>query len=200
MQKTSALIVIDVQNDFLPGGALAVTDGDAVIAPIVALAEQFDTIVLTQDWHPAGHKSFASSHEGAAPFSLTEMPYGAQVLWPDHCVQGTAGAALALPEAVLNKAALILRKGMNPEIDSYSAFTENDKTTATGLAGWLRERGIEEVVIVGLALDYCVAFTALDAVKSGFDVRVLTAAARGINIETETAQIADMKAAGVRVL
>lgn len=196
----TALILIDVQNDFLPGGALAVVEGDAILGPASELAEMFGIVVLTQDWHPAGHKSFASSHEGAAPFSVTEMPYGPQVLWPDHCVQGTPGADFRLPAGVADKAALIIRKGMNPDIDSYSAFTENDKLTPTGLAGWLRERGVQRVVLAGLALDYCVAYSALDATSAGFEVDVVLEACRAIGEDTAAAQISAMERAGVRVV
>lgn len=192
-----ALILIDVQPDFLPGGALAVPGGDDILQPIGELAQFFDTIVATQDWHPAGHKSFASSH-GADPFSTTEMSYGTQVLWPDHCVQGTRGAELALPPSVREKVQLILRKGMNPEIDSYSAFLENDQVTTTGLAGWLREKGVEEIVLAGLALDYCVAFSALDAIKLGFQVSLCVDACRGIAEETIESQVKAMGGSGVR--
>lgn len=195
MQK-KALILIDIQPDFLPGGALAVPAGDEILSRVEQLAAQFDTIVLSQDWHPAGHKSFASSH-GAAPFTTTQMPYGEQVLWPDHCIQGTPGAGLALPQHVLDKAALIIRKGMNPEIDSYSAFMENDQKTSTGLAGWLRDRGIQDLTFAGLALDYCVAFSALDARKSGFGATVDLAACRGISHESIPRQIVSMRDAGV---
>lgn len=197
MSLKKALILIDIQPDFLPGGALAVPGGDEILEPVANLAEFFDTIVATQDWHPAGHKSFASSH-GAAPFSTTEMPYGSQVLWPDHCVQGTKGADLALPAAALATTQLIIRKGTNPEIDSYSAFLENDRVTTTGLAGWLREKGVEELVLAGLALDYCVAFTALDAVQLGFDVSVCVDACRGIGEDSIREQMKAMAAAGVR--
>lgn len=200
MTPRSALILIDIQPDFLPGGALAVPGGDKILAPVAALAARFDTLVLTQDWHPAGHSSFASSHADAAPFSTAEMSYGTQVLWPDHCIQGTAGAALALPEEITRKAQLILRKGMNPAIDSYSAFLENDRVTPTGLAGWLMERGIGEVVFVGLALDYCVAYSALDAVRLGFKSTVMVDACRGIAPETIAAQCKIMQDVGVMLI
>jgi nicotinamidase/pyrazinamidase len=192
-----ALILIDVQNDFLPGGALAVPKGDEILPAVAALARRFETIVLTQDWHPADHASFASNHEGAAPFSTVEMNYGTQVLWPDHCLQGDRGAEFALPWWILEKAQLILRKGFRPEIDSYSAFRENDRTTSTGLAGYLRERGIARVVLAGLATDYCVGFSALDAVAAGFETVVIEAACRGIAPETIEARMAEMRAAGV---
>ena len=178
--KTDALIVIDVQNDFIPGGSLAVSGGDEIISGIVELAEKFDTIILSQDWHPAGHKSFASSH-GAEPFTQTQMPYGEQTLWPDHCVQGTRGAQFHDDLIdVVNRSALIVRKGMNPEVDSYSAFFENDQTTTTGLAGWLREKGIQRVFIVGLAYDFCAGFSALDAKRVGFQAVVVRDLARAI--------------------
>ena len=153
---TEALIVIDVQNDFCPGGALAVAGGDAIIPQVNALMDDFACVVLTQDWHPANHASFAANHPGAAPFSLTEMPYGPQVLWPSHCVQGTPGAAFH-PGLRTDPAQMVLRKGFRPGIDSYSAFFENDRTTATGLEGYLRSRGVTDVTLVGLATDYCVA-------------------------------------------
>lgn len=192
-----ALVIVDVQIDFLPGGALAVPDGDAVIPAAQALASQFDTVVLTQDWHPAGHASFASSHPGTAPFSTTRLPYGDQVLWPDHCVQGTPGAALAGGLAAGN-ARLIIRKGCNLGIDSYSAFREADRRTSTGLAGYLRERGVGHVVLCGLATDYCVAWTALDAVAAGFEATVVEDACRGIDLDGSLRRAwAEMERAGV---
>ncbi|MEL7114440.1 MAG: bifunctional nicotinamidase/pyrazinamidase [Pseudomonadota bacterium] len=177
-----ALIVIDVQNDFCPGGALAVTDGDGIVQGINTLMRDFSAVILTQDWHPAGHSSFASSHPGAAPMSVTEMPYGPQVLWPDHCIQGSPGAAF---HADLNsdKANLIIRKGYNPAIDSYSAFFENDQTTPTGLEGYLRTRGLEKLTLVGLATDFCVNFSAVDAAKLGFDVHVDESLCRAIDFD-----------------
>lgn len=177
-----ALIVIDVQNDFCPGGALAVATGDEIIAPINALMPQFQTVVLTQDWHPAGHSSFASSHEDAAPFSVTQMPYGAQVLWPDHCLQGSQGAQF---HASLHTdfAQVVIRKGFNPAVDSYSAFFENDRKTPTGLEGYLRSRGIEKLTMVGLALDYCVNFSAVDGANLGFSVTVNKSLCRAIDLE-----------------
>jgi nicotinamidase/pyrazinamidase len=195
-----ALILIDIQHDFLPGGALAVPQGDEILPAVAALARRFETIVLTQDWHPADHSSFASNHEGAAPFSTIEMDYGPQVLWPDHCNQGDRGAELALPWWILEKAQLILRKGFRPRIDSYSAFRENDRKTSTGLAGYLRERGIERVFLAGLATDYCVGFSALDAVAAGFETVVIEAACRGIAVETVATRKAEMAAAGVVLL
>ena len=192
-----ALIVIDLQNDFCPGGALAVAQGDAIIAQINALMGQFQTVVLTQDWHPADHSSFAANHAGAAPFSTVQMPYGAQTLWPSHCVQGTKGAEFhpALRSAL---AQLVLRKGFRAGIDSYSALFENDKTRPTGLDGYLRARGVTGLTLVGLATDYCVAFSALDAVAQGFDVTVLQDACRAIDLDGSLArQKQAMAAAGV---
>ena len=176
-----ALIVIDIQNDFCPGGALAVAGGDQIIPQVNALMDEFSCVVLTQDWHPADHTSFADNHPGAAPFSLTEMPYGPQVLWPRHCVQGTKGAEFH-PALRTDPAQLILRKGFRAGIDSYSAFFENDKTTATGLDAYLRGRGISHVTLVGLALDYCVAYSAVDAAKLGYGVTVLESASRAIDL------------------
>ena len=178
----AALLVIDVQNDFCPGGALAVADGDAVVAPINRLMPTFGVRVLTQDWHPADHLSFAASHPGAAPYSMTEMPYGSQVLWPVHCVQGTDGAAFH-PDLKIDRADMVIRKGFRRKIDSYSAFFENDRTTATGLAGYLRDRGVTEIWLAGLATDFCVGWSALDAVKCGFRATLLEDAARAIDLD-----------------
>lgn len=195
----SALIVIDLQNDFCPGGALAVSGGDEIVQGINALMPEFPAVVLTQDWHPAGHSSFASQHGDAAPFSLTEMPYGPQVLWPDHCIQGSLGAAFH-PELHADRADLILRKGYNPQIDSYSAFFENDHRTPTGLEGYLRSRGITRLVMVGLATDYCVNFSAVDAAKLGFEVTVRRDLCRAIDLDGSLeAAMAGMQAAGVVV-
>ena len=192
-----ALIVIDVQNDFCPKGALAVAQGDAVIPQINALMGQFQTVVLTQDWHPADHSSFAASHAGAAPFSNVQMPYGPQTLWPSHCVQGTKGAEFH-PALRSDLAQMVLRKGFRAAIDSYSALFENDKTTPTGLDGYLRARGITGLTLVGLATDYCVAFSALDAVAQGFAVTVLQDACRAIDLDGSLArQQQAMAAAGV---
>jgi len=184
---SEALIVIDVQNDFCPGGALAVGGGDEIIAEINALMDQFETVVLTQDWHPAGHTSFAANHPGAAPFSLTEMPYGPQVLWPVHCVQGTDGAAFH-PALRTDPAQMILRKGFRAAIDSYSAFFENDRTTPTGLEGYLRTRGVTSVTLVGLATDYCVAYSAADAARLGFAATILESACRAIDLNGSLAE------------
>jgi nicotinamidase/pyrazinamidase len=193
-----ALLVIDVQNDFLPGGALAVADGDAIIPLIDRLARAFENVVVTQDWHPAGHASFASSHAGAKPFDVVELPYGNQVLWPDHCVQGSPGARLHFALEAQDRALAILRKGGNAMVDSYSAFTEADGLT-TGLAALLRARGIERVFACGLATDYCVAFSALDARAAGFETFVIEDACRGIDADGSLAAAwARMEAAGIR--
>lgn len=195
-----ALIVVDVQNDFCPGGALAVAGGDEIVTRINALMPAFDAVILTQDWHPAGHTSFASSHDGKEPFSDTTMAYGHQVLWPDHCVQGTAGAAFH-KDLNTDPAALVIRKGMNPEIDSYSAFFENDKTTATGLEGYLRTRGLTDLTLVGLATDYCVHYSTMDAARLGFTATVRMDLCRAIDLEGSLDRaVADMKAAGVALI
>lgn len=192
-----ALLVIDVQNDFCPGGALAVTGGDEIVPGVNQLMDDFATVILTQDWHPAGHSSFASSHK-AEPFTTTQMPYGTQVLWPDHCIQGTEGAAFHKDLRVDGD--LIIRKGFNPEIDSYSAFFENDHTTPTGLEGYLRTRGIDRLTLVGLATDFCVNFSAVDAAKLGFAVTVRTDLCRAIDMDGSLAAAMDgMKRAGVEV-
>jgi nicotinamidase/pyrazinamidase len=192
-----ALIVIDVQNDFCPGGALAVAGGDEIISRINGLMGEFSTVVLTQDWHPANHASFAANHPGAEPFSLTEMPYGPQVLWPTHCVQGTLGAEFHQALRT-DPAQLIIRKGFRVGIDSYSAFFENDRTTATGLEGYLRNRGVTAITLVGLATDYCVAYSALDAARLGFKATVLEAACRAIDLNGSLAAArTEMVASGV---
>ena len=192
-----ALLVVDVQNDFCPGGALAVPDGDAVVPVINRLAGAFDHVLLTQDWHPAGHDSFASSHAGKAPFETIEASYGTQVLWPDHCVQDTAGAALHA-DLDLPRAELVIRKGFRKEIDSYSAFYENDRSTPTGLTGYLRSRGFERLVLVGLATDFCVYYSAVDAVREGFEAILVEDACRAIDLEGSLdAARRDMVEAGV---
>lgn len=194
-----ALIVIDVQNDFCPGGALAVAQGDAIVSGINALMDDVDAVVLTQDWHPAGHSSFASSHAGKAPLEMIERPYGPQVLWPDHCIQGSAGADFHA-DLHQDRADLIIRKGYNPAIDSYSAFFENDHQTPTGLEGYLRTRGISKLTLVGLALDFCVNYSAVDAAKLGFDVTVRPDLCRGIDMGGSlAAAMAGMKQAGVQL-
>ncbi len=194
-----ALIVVDVQNDFCPGGALAVAGGDEIVPMINGLIGRFEHVVLTQDWHPAGHSSFASSHPGKTPFEMIAMPYGGQTLWPDHCVQGTAGADFH-PALAWTRAELLIRKGCRPEIDSYSAFFENDRRTPTGLTGYLRDRGIKKVTLCGLATDFCVAFSALDAVTQGFSTSVILEACRGIDLNGSLqAMVTRMRDAGVEL-
>ena len=194
------LIVIDVQNDFCPGGALAVADGDAVIEVIHRAAPSFEHIVLTQDWHPAGHTSFASAHPGKQTFEQIELSYGMQTLWPNHCVQGSKGAEFH-PALNLPQAELILRKGFRPQIDSYSAFFENDRATPTGLAGYLRERKLTRVFLAGLAYDFCVGYSALDARRQGFATVILRDACRSIDLEDSVARIeAAFAAAGVTLI
>src|ERR1700723_1431518 len=181
IEPEDVLIVIDVQNDFCPGGALPVPDGDRVIVPIHRIAARFEHIILTQDWHTPHHSSFASTHPGKKPFEQIQLSYGAQTLWPDHCVQQTVGAGFP-PAFDLPQAELILRKGFRPAIDSYSAFFENDRTTATGLGGYLRERGFTRVFLAGLAYDYCVGYSALDARRLGFEAVVIKDACRAIDL------------------
>jgi nicotinamidase/pyrazinamidase len=194
-----ALIVIDVQNDFCPGGALAVADGDAIIPGINAMMDAFPVCVLTQDWHPADHASFAANHAGAAPYAMVEMPYGPQVLWPTHCVIGSDGAAFHKGLRT-DPAQLVVRKGFRAAVDSYSAFFENDRSTPTGLEGYLRNLGVTGLTMAGLATDFCVAYSALDARKLGFEVTVNLAACRGIDLNGSLAEaLAKMQAAGVRV-
>jgi len=196
---THALIVIDVQNDFCPGGALAVAGGDEIIPRVNALMAEFPVKVLTQDWHPSDHASVAANHPGAQPFTLTEMPYGPQVLWPTHCVQGTTGAAFH-PALATDPADLVIRKGFRAAIDSYSAFFENDHRTPTGLEGYLRTRGATRLTLVGLATDFCVAYSAVDAARLGFAVTVLEGACRAIDLDGSLARArAEMRAAGVRL-
>jgi len=195
---TDALIVVDVQRCFTKGGSLAVPDGDAVVPIINALSKKFANVVLTQDWHTPGHISFASSHTGKKPFDVVDLPYGKQVLWPDHCVQGTEGAMLH-PDLAIPHAELIIRKGYNKDVDSYSAFIEADGKTVTGLAGYLKARGISRVFVCGLATDFCVAWTALDARKSGLEALVIEDAARGIDAQGSLAAAwKSMEAAGVK--
>lgn len=194
---TDVLIVVDVQNDFLPGGALAVPKGNEVIAPINALARRFAHVVMTQDWHTPGHVSFASSHPGRKPFEVVTLPYGPQVLWPDHCVMGTSGAAFAAG-LDLPKVELVIRKGYHRDVDSYSGFVEADRKTKTGLAGYLTERGFRRVFVAGLATDFCVGWTAIDARAAGFETVVVEDACRGIDTGGSMARaMADMTAAGV---
>jgi nicotinamidase/pyrazinamidase len=195
-----ALLIIDLQNDFCPGGALPVPDGDAIVPTVNALSERFGHVLLTQDWHTAGHSSFASSHSDRAPFESIELAYGPQTLWPDHCVQGTWGAAFH-PELNTVPAELIVRKGFRRDIDSYSAFVENDRATATGLRGYLEERGIDRLYLVGLATDFCVKWSALNAREAGFDVCVVREATRGLDL-AGSVELAwrEMAEAGVRVV
>ncbi len=193
------LLVVDVQNDFCPGGALAVGDGDAVVPVINRLAAKFAHLIQTQDWHPQGHRSFASAHPGHQPFETIEAPYGPQTLWPDHCVQGTEGADFH-PALDLPRAELVIRKGFRADIDSYSAFYENDRKTATGLAGYLRDRGFARVFIAGLATDYCVHYSAVDARYDGFAAIVIEDACRAIDLDGSLAQAMEhMADAGVHI-
>ena len=195
--STEALIIIDVQNDFCPGGALAVAGGDEIVPIVNALSAGFEHMILTQDWHPPHHSSFASSHPGKQGFETIMMPYGEQTLWPDHCIQGSGGAAFH-PDLNRMRAELIIRKGFRPDIDSYSAFFENDRSTPTGLGGYLRERGISAITLVGLATDYCVAYSALDAIKLGFATTVRMDACRAIDPGGSLSLMSDrMRAAGV---
>lgn len=177
-----ALLIIDVQNDFCPGGALAVENGDRIVPVINKLVEQFNAVILTQDWHPHGHSSFASSHEGKQPYDTIEMNYGEQVLWPNHCVQGSKGVAFH-PDLNTTNAQLIMRKGFRPEIDSYSAFYENDKKTVTGLTGYLKNRSIDTLYVCGLATDFCVKWSVLDGLNEGLDVVVIEDTVAGIDID-----------------
>ena len=195
-----ALIVIDVQNDFCPGGALAVAGGDDIVPIVNRMIAENENVVLTQDWHPAGHSSFASTHDGRKPFETIDMPYGPQTLWPDHCVQGTKGAQFH-PDLVWTRAEIIIRKGFRKTIDSYSAFFENDHKTPTGLGGYLRERNIGSITLVGLATDFCVAYSALDARKLGIEVTVELDACRGIDLGGSLAAMtARMEEAGVELV
>jgi nicotinamidase/pyrazinamidase len=193
---TEALLIVDIQNDFLPGGALAVPGGDAIIPVVNALGQRYRNVVLTQDWHPAGHVSFASSHPGRAPFDRIALPYGDQVLWPDHCVQGTTGASLARDLDVPH-AQIVVRKGFHADVDSYSAFLEADRRTPTGLAGYLRERGIDRIALAGLALDYCVAWSAYDALDQGFRVTVIEDACQPIDVHACPATLAALRSRGI---
>jgi nicotinamidase/pyrazinamidase len=198
IDENSALLVIDVQNCFLPGGSLAVKDGDQVIPVINRLAKGFANVVMTQDWHTAGHTSFASAHAGKKPFEIIDLAYGKQVLWPDHCVQGTEGAALSR-DLSIPQAELVIRKGYHKDVDSYSAFTEADGKTTTGLAAYLKARNLERLFIAGLATDFCVAWTAIDARKAGFDAYVVEDACRGIDTQGSLAKAwSDMANAGVK--
>ena len=200
IDANDVLIVIDVQNDFCPGGALAVPRGGEVVAPILRVAPRFAHIVLTQDWHPANHISFATSHPDKKPYQTIELACGAQTLWPPHCIEGTAGAEFH-PALKLPQAELILRKGFRPEVDSYSAFFENDRATATGLAGYLRERNLRRVFFAGLAYDYCVGYSALDALRLGFSALIMRDACRAIDLDgTVAAMESQFAKAGVAVI
>lgn len=195
----TALIMIDIQTDFCPGGALAVDGGDQILDRVNGMQDDFSVKVLTQDWHPSDHSSFADNHDGAEPFSLIDMPYGPQVLWPRHCVQGSTGASFK-EGLMTDKTDLVIRKGFRASIDSYSAFFENDHKTRTGLDGYLRERGVDELVFVGLATDFCVRFSAVDAAKLGYKVRVILDACRAIDLDGSLAEaVADMESNGVRL-
>jgi nicotinamidase/pyrazinamidase len=194
------LIVVDVQRDFCPGGALAVPGGDDIVPLVNRLARRFAHVILTQDWHPPGHSSFASAHPGHQPFETIEVEYGPQTLWPDHCVQGSDGAAFH-PALDIPRVELVIRKGYHATIDSYSAFRENDRKTPTGLAGYLRERGFERVTLCGLATDYCVLYSAIDARAAGFETTVVLEASRGIDLDGSLAKaLAAMREAGVMLL
>jgi nicotinamidase/pyrazinamidase len=198
--ESDVLLVVDIQNDFCPGGALAVPEGDAIVPLVNCVMERFPHTVLTQDWHSPGHSSFASAHPGKSPYETVETSYGTQILWPDHCVQGTAGAAFQ-GDVDVTRAELIVRKGFRPGIDSYSAFYENDHTTCTGLSGYLRERGFRRVYLCGLATDFCVKWSALDARREGFEVAVIEDACRAIDLEGSLAVArAEMDAARVEFL
>jgi nicotinamidase/pyrazinamidase len=193
------LLIVDVQNDFCPGGALAVPGGDEIVQVVNKLAAGFSHVILTQDWHPAGHASFASSHPGKKPFDTIEVSYGQQTLWPGHCVQGTQGAAFH-PRLDVPHAELVLRKGYRRAIDSYSAFRENDRRTPTGLASYLRERGLERITVCGLATDFCVFYSAVDGREAGFEVSVVTSACRGIDMDGSIARVMrSMSEAGVTI-
>lgn len=192
-----ALVVVDMQNDFCEGGVLAVAGGNAIVPSVNRLIQRYDSVVLTQDWHPAGHASFASSWRDATPFQTAQFAYGPQTLWPDHCVQGTPGAAFH-PQLDVNKAQMVVRKGFHAGIDSYSAFRENDRMTRTGLDGYLKARGFTRVILCGLALDYCVAWTAIDARQAGLDVAVVTEASAAIDLEgSKRRMLIEMRQAGI---
>jgi len=195
-----ALIVIDVQNDFCPGGALAVASGDAIVPEVNRLIAESDHVILTQDWHPAGHRSFASAHPGRRPYQRITLAYGEQTLWPEHCIAGQPGADFH-PALEQDQAALVIRKGRNPGIDSYSAFFENDRVTATGLCGYLRECDVTQLTFCGLATDFCVAWSALDAVRLGFSARVVLDACRAIDLEGSLGRaLQELRAHGVELL
>ena len=195
-----ALVVVDVQNDFCPGGALAVPGGNEIVPVINGMIRRFDHVLVTQDWHPAGHSSFASVHEGREPFETVAMAYGEQTLWPDHCIQGTSGAEFH-PDLDWTRAELVIRKGFRRGIDSYSAFFENDRETPTGLGGYLRECGIGKLTLAGLATDFCVAFSALDAARLGFQVAVALPACRAIDMDGSLENmLGRMRSAGIAIV
>lgn len=196
--EDDALIIIDIQNDFCPAGSLPVPDGDKIIAPVNQLSDLFDNVVISQDWHPAGHSSFASSHNEPA-YQTVKMPYGEQMLWPDHCISGSEGADFH-PELAVVKAQLVVRKGFRPHIDSYSAFFENDKTTTTGLAGYLRERRLERIFLVGLVFEFCVGYTALDGCNEGFEVYVIEDATGTFGGEGQQMMRAQLTEAGASLI
>jgi nicotinamidase/pyrazinamidase len=187
LEAEDALVVVDLQNDFCPGGALAVPGGDEIVPAVNALARRFEHVILTQDWHPADHRSFASAHPGRRPYETVELDYGPQVLWPDHCVQDTAGAAFR-SDLDIPRAELVLRKGFHRRIDSYSVFFENDRRTPTGLGGYLRERGFSRIFLAGLAFDFCVLWSAEDAVRHGFEAVVVEDACRSIDLDGSAAE------------
>ena len=194
-----ALIIVDVQNDFCEGGALEVPNGSSVVPVINKLIDRFDAIIQTQDWHPAGHHSFASSHDGKSPYETVELDYGTQVLWPDHCVQGTKGAEFH-KDLQTDKSQVIIRKGFRAPIDSYSTFYENDQKTKTGLTGYLKDRGITDLYVTGLATDFCVKWSVLDGIEEGFNVHIVEDAVRGIDLEGSLDEAwKEMKEAGVTV-
>jgi len=194
---TSALLMIDIQNDFCPGGALAVADGNTIVPMVNRMQDDFPLVIATQDWHPADHTSFAANHAQAEPYSAVDMPYGKQVLWPTHCVQGSTGAQHH-PDLAMTKVSMIIRKGFDPAMDSYSSFYENDHKTSTGLDGYLRDKGVTAVTLVGLATDFCVAWSALDARRLGFRTTVALDACRAIDLDGSLdASIAQMTEAGV---
>ena len=200
INTNSALLMIDIQNDFCPGGALAVDEGDKIVSNVNSIQEKFTVKILTQDWHPKNHKSFASNHKNKDPMSTTQMFYGTQVLWPDHCIQGTEGSRFHA-KLITDNADLIIRKGFRPEIDSYSAFFENDQKTPTGLDGYLKSRGINKIYLCGLALDFCVYFSAIDGAKLGYDVTVIKNACRAIDLNNSLENsLNDMKGKGVKLL
>ena len=198
--EDTALVLIDIQNDFCPGGALAVDKGDEIVVISNKIQEQFKIKIITQDWHPSTHKSFASNHEGKEPLSTVEMFYGQQVLWPNHCIQGTEGSKFH-SKLITDSADLIIRKGFRPEIDSYSAFFENDQKTPTGLDGYLKSRGVNKIYLCGLALDFCVYFSAIDGAELGYNVNVIQDACRAIDLDGSLEKsLNDMKSKGVKIL